>query len=91
MFFSSDNHAAHHIPQVEQIIRNIGAHILYLPPYSPELNPIEGVFSFSKEYIRANDDLYMAAPVMDMQSLIYNSFVDVSLGAIQNLYQHCGY
>lgn len=89
VFFFSDNHAAHHIPQVEQIIRNTGAHILYLPTYSPELNPIEGMFSLSKGYIRANDDLYMASPVTDMMNLIYESFLDVSLETIQTLYQHC--
>ena len=39
-----DNLAAHKSPLVEQLIRDRGAWVLFLPPYSPDLNPIEMAF-----------------------------------------------
>lgn len=34
------------------IIKNSGNHILFIPPYSPEFNPIEEVFSHLKAYVK---------------------------------------
>lgn len=36
-----DNLAVHKVKGVEEAIRTVGARPLYLPPYSPDLNPIE--------------------------------------------------
>ncbi len=36
-----DNLRTHHIQAVEELLRCAGAEVLYLPPYSPDLNPIE--------------------------------------------------
>ena len=40
-----DSLAAHKVAGIEEAIRAIGASILYLPPYSPDLNPIEQLFA----------------------------------------------
>jgi len=40
-----DNLAAHKVDGVRQAIAAAGASILYLPPYSPDLNPIEQLFA----------------------------------------------
>jgi hypothetical protein len=37
-----DNLAAHKVAGVREAIRAVGASVLYLPPYSPDLNPIKG-------------------------------------------------
>jgi transposase len=47
-----DNLASHKIPGVEQAIRSAGATVLYLPPYSPDLNPIENFFAKLKALLR---------------------------------------
>lgn len=47
-----DNLAAHHAPQVAQLIQQAGPHLLYLPPYSPNFNPIEKLWSKVKAYLR---------------------------------------
>jgi hypothetical protein len=39
-----DNLAAHKVAGVREAIRAVGASVLYLPPYSPDLNPIEQLF-----------------------------------------------
>lgn len=47
-----DNLAAHKSPAAEKAIRAKGAWMLFLPPYSPDLNPIEMAFSKLKAHLR---------------------------------------
>ena len=47
-----DNLGSHKSRAVRAAIRSAGAHLLFLPPYSPDLNPIEQVFSKLKTLLR---------------------------------------
>ena len=47
-----DNTAIHHVDEVIKMIQGIGAMVLYLPPYSPDYNPIEEAFSKVKALVR---------------------------------------
>jgi transposase len=47
-----DNLSAHRDKLARQAIENAGATILFLPPYSPEWNPIEKLWSKLKEFVR---------------------------------------
>ena len=47
-----DNLGSHKSPTVRQMIRKAGARLWYLPPYSPDLNPIEQVFAKIKHWMR---------------------------------------
>lgn len=47
-----DNLPAHKVTDVRQAIEGVGAKLLYLPPYSPDLNPIEMMFSKLKTLLR---------------------------------------
>jgi transposase len=47
-----DNLAAHKVAGVQEAIRAVGASLLYLPPYSPDLNPIEQLFAKLKALLR---------------------------------------
>src|SRR5256886_8116118 len=47
-----DNLGAHKVPGVRQAIEAAGAKLLYLPPYSPDFNPIELAFSKFKWLLR---------------------------------------
>ena len=40
-----DNASIHHVDRVCQLIESTGAIIRFLPPYSPDMNPLEEVFS----------------------------------------------
>lgn len=51
-----DNLAAHKRPAVAQAIKEAGASVLYLPPYSPDLNPIEMAFAKLKALMRKAED-----------------------------------
>jgi transposase len=50
--FVLDNCRIHHRDDLEDIRRNFHHEYMFLPPYSPQLNPIEEVFSVVKKYIR---------------------------------------
>ena len=47
-----DNLAAHKVSGVREAIEAAGASLLYLPPYSPDLNPIEQLFAKLKALLR---------------------------------------
>ena len=47
-----DNLGSHKGKAIRQAIRTAGAHLLFLPPYSPDLNPIEQAFAKLKSHLR---------------------------------------
>lgn len=47
-----DNLSSHKAKAVRQAIRAVGARLIFLPPYSPDLNPIEQVFAKLKLLLR---------------------------------------
>ena len=59
-----DNCSVHHVARVKSLISEVGALLHYLPPYSPDLNPIEKCFSKVKSCLKSteivNDDLETA-------------------------------
>jgi transposase len=60
-----DNLSSHKSIKADSMIRATGAWMLFLPPYSPDLNPIEMAFSKLKAHLRAIaartiDDLWKA-------------------------------
>lgn len=64
-----DNLSSHKSAEAEKFLKSLGAWFLFLPPYSPDLNPIEMAFSKLKALIRkaaarTYDDLWKAAGVV---------------------------
>ena len=49
-----DNLATHKIRGIREAIQAVGARLLYLPPYSPDFNPIENMWSKIKEILRSH-------------------------------------
>ncbi|KAI2880156.1 hypothetical protein CBS76997_11432 [Aspergillus niger] len=49
-----DNASFHHTERVEQMCSDAGVKLLYLPPYSPDLNSIEEMFAELKAFIKRN-------------------------------------
>lgn len=47
-----DNVRAHYHPMVRKLLKRVGAKIEYLPPYSPDLNPIEPGWAITKKNIK---------------------------------------
>jgi transposase len=82
-----DNLAAHKVDGVRQAIAAAGAAILYLPPYSPDLNPIEQLFAKLKALLRK-----AAARTKDQLWSIIGRLLDAYPPAECTHYlRHCGY
>ena len=75
-----DNLKAHHVAGVVEAIEAVGAKVIYLPPYSPDFNPIELFWSKIKKIIR---DLEPS----DAKSL-YESIVEAFKGATETDFLH---
>jgi transposase len=50
-----DNLSPHKSSQTLQLIEQVGAQVLFLPPYSPDLNPNEKMWSKLKEFLRSKE------------------------------------
>ena len=62
-----DNMRSHHVKAVREVLEEKGMKVLYLPPYSPDLNPIEKMWAKMKSIlrkwrIRIKDKLITAIP-----------------------------
>jgi transposase len=57
-----DNTSFHYLEQVSQICAEAGVKMVYLPPYSLDLNPIEEFFAELKSFIKCNWSYYEVDP-----------------------------
>ena len=55
-----DNARIHHNNKLVSLLEGLGCHVVFLPPYSPDYNPIETAFSTIKSWIRHNCDFIKA-------------------------------
>ena len=85
----ADNAAIHKVPGVRALIEGAGALLIYLPPYSPDMNPIEEAFSKVKHYIRMNDVVmeYLDNP----EHLITEAFSTLTASDCYGYFHHCEY
>jgi hypothetical protein len=51
-----DNARIHHDNELITLLEELGCHVVFLPPYSPDYNPIETAFSVVKSWIRRNNN-----------------------------------
>ena len=49
-----DNCSSHHSANIKRLCEQAGVELLYLPPYSPDFNPIEEYFSVLKAWMKKN-------------------------------------
>jgi transposase len=63
-----DNASFHRIERVEQLCRKAGVKLMYLPPYSPDLNPIEEFFAELKAFIKKNWGTFEDSPKQGLRS-----------------------
>jgi transposase len=82
-----DNLCVHKSETVRELIEGAGAHLLYLPPYSPDFNPIEEAFSKIKNLIRKAGARLHEALVVALSEAI----CEVSEEDAKAFFEHCGY
>lgn len=82
-----DNLSSHKVPGVREAIEARGAAVLYLPPYSPDLNPIELAFSKFKKLLR-DGAMRVADDLWQLCGQVLNAFTEHEC---RNYFRHCGY
>ena len=82
-----DNLAAHGDPRARQLIEAAGAELLFLPPYSPDFNPIEKMWSKIKAALRAAKARTSEA----LQLAIGQALASVTASDAIGWFNSCGY
>ena len=84
-----DNAIIHHHAGVQELISSVGALLIYLPPYSPDLNPIEEAFSSVKSFVKANEQL--VETTTDLENVLLTAFANITPEDCIGWYEHSGY
>lgn len=87
MVIVMDNLAAHKIAAIGQLIESVGCRLVYLPPYSPDLSPIENVWSKIKQFLRST----AARAIPALGDAITAAIATVSPSDCFNCFEACGY
>ncbi len=82
-----DNLSSHKIDGIRQAIEDRGARLLYLPPYSPDLNPIEMAFAKLKALLRKAAERTVDA-LCDISGQALDTFTPQEC---VNYFKHAGY
>jgi transposase len=82
-----DNLGAHKVAGVRELVEGRGACLLYLPPYSPDFNPIEQAWSKIKQQLRTTK-----ARVVDvLQQAAAEAIASITAENAVAWFRHCGY
>ena len=82
-----DNLSSHKVAGIREAIESAGAELRYLPPYSPDLNPIELAFSKFKKLLRDG-----AERTVDKLWKLCGAVLELfTEDECRNYFRHCGY
>jgi transposase len=82
-----DNLSVHKTVGVREAIEAAGARLVYLPPYSPDLNPLEFAWSKLKAYLRKA----AARTTKALHHALREGLAAISRSDAQAYFTHCGY
>jgi transposase len=82
-----DNLPAHKVAGVRRFIETTGARLLYLPPYSPDFNPIEQAWSKIKQLLRSAK----ARTVEALERAIAQALAAITPENASAWFSHCNY
>ena len=82
-----DNMKSHHAKAVRNLLDSSGVRYIYLPPYSPDLNPIEKLWSTVKSFLRK----FKARTLDALPNAIQCAFQTVSPSDCSGWFHSCGY
>ena len=82
-----DNLAAHKVAGVAELLQTAGVSLYYLPPYSPDYNPMEPAWSKIKTLLRAAG----ARTQAHLQRALERALTQVSTQDSRAWFKHCGY
>lgn len=82
-----DNLSSHKTVVAKQAIEAVGARFVFLPPYSPDLNPIENTFSKLKQLVRG----FRPKSWLEIVDSVKRALLSTTQEDIENAFIHCGY
>lgn len=82
-----DNLKAHKVKGVKETIESVGARLMYLPSYSPDLSPIEQCCSKVKQYLRAK----AARTYEALEQVLTEAIKTITVQDALGWFIHCGY
>ena len=89
-----NNMSIHKVNGIRELVEDCDAHLLYLPSYSPNFNPIELAFSTIKQCLHSNHNC-VNQELDSGEGRIYNVFWEavhlVTADQAKGWYKHCGY
>ena len=83
----ADNLGAHKVAGIQRAIQAAGATLWYLPPYSPDLNPIELCFAKLKALVRTA----RCRSTETLWPFLGECLAHFSPDECRNYFRHCGY
>jgi hypothetical protein len=89
-----DNASIHRVAGIQEMVKEHGVCLMYLPAYSPDFNPIKLAFSSIKAWLRANRDHLddnLAAGGGSVYNLLWQAVHATSVESARGWYKHCGY
>jgi len=85
--FPLDNLPAHKVAGIKELIEALGARLIYLPPYSTDLNPIEKCWSKIKTYLRKAK----ARTRAELEKALQAALLLITKEDAQGWFKSCGY
>jgi transposase len=82
-----DNLTAHKVAGVRPLIEAAGARLMYLPPYSPDLNPIENCWAQLKQHLRAAK----SRSLLTLEHAVTSALSVLTPAHASACFAHCGY
>jgi transposase len=84
-----DNARIHHNSDWIDMVKCAGGHVEFLPPYSPDFNPIELAFSAIKAYLRRHNELIEMND--DNEYCLLMACAQISASKAMGFFKHCMY
>ena len=84
-----DKCSIHHVEEVKQELEAAGILVIFLPPYSPDYNPCEELFSYAKYYLKDHDQILQCTD--KPEEILKSAFDNVPESQSNNWITHSGY
>jgi DDE superfamily endonuclease len=82
-----DNLASHKSATIQHLLQELGVTVALLPPYSPDFNPIENMFSKMKAHLKK----VMQTAATPLWKLVGDALATITAGDAAAFFRHCGY
>ena len=86
-----DNASIHHKDSVVKLLQSVGVLVHFLPPYCPDLNPIEEAFSKVKYHLKADEAAIQTVTDDELEDFILLAFLSITPHDCYQWIKHSGY